>query len=118
MKPATSRRSFVNHLGIAILLAGMSIGCFIYWRSLQGDPGAGDDDALAALEDSRAYQQGVERNVGAFGLLMVQCTDAVAKLGEPRPLAITIMVAANLAAGGCFLVAARLPVAPSAKKEA
>ena len=111
MKSATSRRSFVNYLGIVILLAGMSVGCFIYWRSLQGDQGAADDDALAELENSRAYQQGVERNVGALGLLMVQCSDAVATLGEPRPLAITIMVAANLAAGGCFLVAARLPAA-------
>ena len=115
MKPATSRRSFLNHLGIGIMLAGMSLGCFIYWRSLQGDAGAGDGDATVAQEDSRAYQQGVERNLGAFGLLMVQCTDAVAKLGEPRPLAVTIMVAANLVAGGCFLVAARLPAAPAGK---
>ena len=76
-----------------------------------------EDDALAEVEDSRAYQQGVERNGGVFGLLMVQWTNALAKLGEPRPLAITIMVAANLAAGGCFLVAARLPATPAARKE-
>ena len=117
MNAATSRRSFVNHLGIGILLAGMCLGCFLYWRSLQSGQANDEDDALAEVEDSRAYQQGVERNGGVFGLLMVQWTNALAKLGEPRPLAITIMVAANLAAGGCFLVAARLPAAPAARKE-
>ena len=117
MQAATSRRAFVNHLGIGILLAGMTLGCFLYWRSLQGGQENDEDDALAEVEQSRSYQQGVERNVGVFGLLMVQFTDAVAKLGEPRPLAITMMVAANLAAGGCFLVASRLPATPAAKKE-
>ena len=117
MIAATSRRAFVNHLGIGILLAGMCLGCFLYWRSLPGDPQDDEDDALAEVEQSRAYQQGVERNVGVFGLLMVQCQDALVKLGEPRSFAITLMVAANLVAGGCFLVAARLPATSAAKKE-
>ena len=118
MKSATSRRSFLNYLGIAILLAGMVIGDFVYWRGLQNAPPDDSDDPLASPENSRVYQQGVERNVGVFGLLMVEFSDAVATLGEPRPLAITIMVVSCLAAGGCFLVAARLPAAAAARKDA
>ena len=95
----------------------MSAGCFLYWRSLQSQPAADDNDqALAEMEQSRVYEQAVERNVGGFGLLMSQAADAVAKLGEPRPFAITVMVLANLTAGGCFLVATRLPVADRGEK--
>jgi hypothetical protein len=51
----------------------------------------------------------MERTVGIFGVMMDQWSRSVAKLEEPRPLAITIVMVSMLAAGGCFMAAARLP---------
>jgi hypothetical protein len=108
MLSPTSRRSLLNYIGIFILLAGMGVGEFIYLRSLQG--GSGTDDAYPLLSqyDSRVYQRDVQMYVGTFGLIMDQWSRAAAKLGEPRPLAITIIVLSMLAAGGCFMVASRM----------
>jgi hypothetical protein len=109
MRSPTSRRSLLNYIGIFILLAGMSVGEFIYWRSLQGGLGTPDQDPLISQYDSRVYQRNVQVYVGMFGLIMDQWSRAAAKLGEPRPLAITITVVSMLAAGGCFTVASRMP---------
>jgi len=110
MQSPASRRSLLNYAGIVILLVGMSVGDFIYWRSLQGgDSGNGDEDSLVSPYDSRMYERDVERYVGTFGLIMDQWSRSAAKLAEPRPLAITIIVVSILAAGGCFLVASRIP---------
>ncbi len=103
---STSRRSLLNYIGVAILIAGMATGEFIYWRSLQA--GAETDDADSPY-NSRLYEQTMERTVGIFGVMMDQWSRSVAKLEEPRPLAITIVVVSMLAAGGCFMAAARLP---------
>lgn len=108
MQSSTSRRSLINYIGIFILIAGMGTGEFIYWRSLQGGNG-NQEDPLAYQYDSRAYQRELEVNVGTFGLIMDQWGRTFAKLGEPRPLAITIAVVSMLAAGGCFITAARMP---------
>ena len=107
MQAFTSRRSLLNYIGIFILLAGMSVGELIYWRSLQ--KGSKAEDPLDSQYDSRVYQRDVQRYVGTFGLIMDKWSRAVAKLGEPRPLAITIIVFSILAAGGCFMVALRMP---------
>ena len=109
MASAIFRRSFVNYFGVFILLVGMSVGDYKYWRSLQDDAGPGDEQLLLSQYSSKAYQQAVQRNVGVFGMLVNQWSLELAELGEPRPLAITIMVVSSLAAAGCFLVAARLP---------
>ena len=109
MQSATSRRSLLNYIGVAILIAGMATGEFIYWRSLGRDTDTGDAGLPNSLYESRVYEQTVERTVGVFGLLMDQWSRSVAKLGEPRPLAITIAVASMLAAGSCFLTASRMP---------
>jgi hypothetical protein len=109
MQSPTSRRSLLNYIGIFILLAGMGVGEFIYWRSLQGGSGIDDEDPLLSQYDSRVYQRNVQMYVGTFGLIMDQWSRAVAKLEEPRPLAITITVVSMLAAGGCFMVASRMP---------
>jgi hypothetical protein len=109
MQSPISRRSLLNYIGIFILLAGTGSGEFIYWRSLQNGPGSDDNDALNSQYDSRVYQRGVQMYVGAFGLIMDQWSRAAAKLGEPRPLAITITVLSMLAAGGCFIAASRMP---------
>jgi len=109
MQSPISRRSLLNYIGIFILLAGMVIGEFIYWRSLQGGSGTDGEDPLLSQYDSRVYQRDVQMYVGTFGLIMDQWSRAAAKLGEPRPLAITITVLSMLAAGGCFMVASRMP---------
>jgi len=108
MQSSISRRSLLNYAGVAILIAGIGTGEFIYWRSLQGGTGSGTgDDSLILLADSKAYDRQMEVNAGTFGLIMDQWMRSVAKLGEPGPLAITISVVSILAAGGCFLVASR-----------
>ena len=56
-----------NYIGIFILLAGMGVGEFIYWRSFQGGSGTGDEDALLSQYDSRVYQRNVQMYVGTFG---------------------------------------------------
>lgn len=100
------RRSLLNYIGIAILIAGMATGEFIYWRSLQNDSAVEDVDSPY---NSRVYEQTIERTIGVFGVIMDQWSRSVAKLKEPKPLAITIVVVSMLAAGGCFLAASRMP---------
>ena len=109
MQSTISRRSLLNYIGIFILMAGMGGGEFIYWRSLQGGSGSDDEDPLLWQYDSRVYQREIEVNVGTFGLIMDQWSRSFAKLKEPAPLAITIAVVSMLAAGGCFIVASRIP---------
>ena len=109
MRSPISRRSLLNYIGVFILLAGMSVGEFIYWRSLQGGSRTADEDPLLSQYNSRFYQRDVQRYVGTFGLIMDQWSRAAAKLGEPKPLAITIAVISMFAAGGCFIVASRMP---------
>ena len=109
MQALTSRRSLLNYIGVFILLAGMSAGDFMYWRSLQKGSGNEDADPLVSQYDSRVYQRDLQRYVGTFGLIMDQWSRTAAKLGEPRPLAITIIVLSMLAAGGCFIAASRMP---------
>jgi hypothetical protein len=106
MQSATSQRSLLNYIGVAVLIAGMATGEFIYWRSLGRDTDTGD---AGSPYESRVYEQTIERTTGVFGLLMDQWSRSVAKLAEPRPLAITIAVVSMLAAGGCFLTASRMP---------
>ena len=101
------RRARLNTLGVIVLLVGMSTGDLVYWLAGTHDTPA--DDVLAEQMQSKAYQASVERNVGAFGALMAQWSDALAELGQPRPLAVTIMVVSCAAAGGCFWVASRQP---------
>ena len=86
MQSPTSRRSLLNYIGIFILLAGMGVGEFIYWRSLQGGSGNDDEYSLRSQYDSRVYQRDMQMYVGTFGLIMDQWSRAAAKLEEPRPL--------------------------------
>jgi hypothetical protein len=109
MRSRTSRRSLLNYIGIFILLTGTGVGEFIYWRSLQAGSGTDDEEPLVSQYDSRVYQRDVQMYVGTFGLIIDQWSRAAAKLREPKPLAITITVLSMLAAGGCFLVASRMP---------
>jgi hypothetical protein len=103
---STSRRSLLNYLGIAILITGLAAGEFIYWRSLQQATPPEDADSPY---NTRVYEQTIERTIGVFGVIMDQWSRSAAKLKEPKPLAITIVVVSMVAAGGCFLAAARMP---------
>ena len=110
MQSSLSRRALLNYAGITILLAGLACAEFIYWRGLQRAGGAQPgDDSLALLADSKAYDRAVETQVGVFGSMLIQCDRALAKLGDPGPLAITICAFSTVAAGGCFLAASRMP---------
>jgi hypothetical protein len=104
-----SRRSLLNYLGLFILVAGMAVGEFIYWRSLQSGAEDSERDPLSSQYDSRAYQRQVQTYVGTFGLIIDQWSRAISNLREPKPLAITISVLSMLAAGGCFIAASRMP---------
>ncbi len=109
MISALARRSLVNYLGIFVLLAGFSVGDYKYWRSLQTDQEPSDEAMLLSQYNFHAYAQSVQRNVGTFGMLVNQWSLTLARLGEPRPFAITIMAVSGLVAGGCFFVASRMP---------
>jgi len=99
-----SRRALLNYVGLFILIAGMGTAEVIYWRSLHQEAG----DFVDSPYDSRVFEQTMERTVGVFGLLMDEWSRGVAKLEEPKPLAITIAVVSMMAAGGCFFVASRM----------
>jgi len=101
-----STRSLLNYIGIAILLAGMCTAEFIYWRSLNQPSAPADADSPY---NSKVYEQTIERTIGIFGVIMDEWSRSAAILGEPRPLAITIVIASSLASGACFLAASRLP---------
>ncbi|MBV8274603.1 MAG: hypothetical protein JO170_04995 [Verrucomicrobia bacterium] len=109
MQPLTSRRALLNYFGFLILLTGLGLGTFIYWRSLQAGSGNDDDDPLLSQYDSRIYQRDVQMYVGTFGLIMDEWSRAAGRLTEPRPLAITIIMLSTVMAGACFVVASRIP---------
>ena len=102
------RRARLNALGIIVLLGGVGTGDLIYGFAGEHDAPA-DGDVLAEQKQSKAYLREVERNVGALGALMAQWSDALAELGQPKPLALTLMAVSCAAAGGCFWVASRQP---------
>jgi len=110
MHLSPNRRALLNRCGAVILFVGICLGAFIYWSAPPTRDGAGADavyaDAPLSPEDSRRYTHDTEVNLGKVGLLLDEWTRAGAKLGEPRPLAITVIVVSFLVAGGCFLAGA------------
>ena len=103
-----ARRSLLNYIGIAILMAGMILGEVIYWRGLHSDQ-TRDEDLLLTPETSRVYERNVGMTVGTFGLILDKWTRALASLKEPKPLAITLGAVSIVTAGGCFLLARKFP---------
>ena len=108
MQLSPSRRALLNRCGAVVLFAGICLGAFIYWSAPPTRDGASADavdvDSSLTPEDSRRYAHDTEVNFGKVGLLLDEWMRAGRKLGEPRPLAITIIVVSALVAGGCFLV--------------
>ena len=99
-------RTRLNVLGTVVLLIGLVSGSLLYRSSLQDDAQT-DEDVLAMQDQSKAYDQAVQRNVGATGLLMAHGTQTLEKLTRPRPLAIVLVTISGVAAGGFFLAASR-----------
>jgi hypothetical protein len=109
MQSLAARRALLNYFGVFILLAGVGVGTFIYWRSLQAGSGNANEDPLLSQYDSRIYQRDVQMYVGTFGLIMDEWSRAAGRLTEPRPLAITIIMLSTVVAGACFVAASRIP---------
>jgi hypothetical protein len=99
------RHSFLNYIGVAILIIGLASGEFIYWRGLRSDAAAD----VQSPYDSKVYEQDVQRNIGVFGLIMDEFSRSMGKLAEPGPMGIAVAVVSVAAAGGCFFAASRLP---------
>ncbi|HEX4084330.1 MAG TPA: hypothetical protein VHY22_05430 [Chthoniobacteraceae bacterium] len=97
------RRSLVNYIGIAILLAGMATGEALYWHGLR----SAQDDTAESPYDSRVYQEDVKRSVGVFGLMMDQGARA---LHEPKAMGIAVGLSAMALAAACFLFASQMPL--------
>ncbi len=98
----------LNYIGIAILLFGASCGEFIYWRGLRSSD-TSQDESLAQMADSKVYDRALETQVGTLGSLFVKWDHALAGLGRPGPLAVTIFIVSALAGGLCFVAASRMP---------
>lgn len=102
-------RARLQRAGILILAAGLCVSGLLFWRSLRLDSSEDDEGTLREQEQSRAYELEMQKNVGPVGLLMSRWSGTLARLGEPRPLAVETLVVAGLVAGGCFRAASRLP---------
>lgn len=106
-----ARRTLFKEIALVILVAGFCLGGLVYHSAppTVNDAGADSvsDDSSLPPEDTRRYSHDTEVNLGQLGLLVDKSGRAVAKLAQPRPLAITIIVVSLLAAGGCFIVAAQ-----------
>ena len=100
------RRTRLNVIGTAVLIVGLGIAGLLYRSSLQNDDQT-DADIFLAQEQFKGYDQAVQRNIGATGLLMVHATQTLENLARPRPLAMLVMTVTGVVAGGFFLAASR-----------
>ncbi len=111
MQLSPARRTLLNQIGLVILVAGLGLGGLVYWSAPSDKVGADsysvDEDESLSPEDTRRYSHATELNFGKVGMLVDKGMRTAAKLGEPRPLAVTIIIASILAGGGCFIAAAR-----------
>ncbi len=101
-----SRATRLYLTGVCVLLAGFGIGGTVLWQHPPDDAET-DDDVLAMQYQSKAYDQAVQRNVGATGLLMSQVSHALGKFAQPRPLALALMCVCGATTVGFFVAAAR-----------
>jgi len=109
MHLSPARRSLLNQIGLVILVAGFCLGSLIYGSASPDKAGASsysvDDDPSLPPEDTRRYSHDTEVNFGKVGILVDKGMRSAAKLGEPKPLAITVMIVAAVVAAGCFWAA-------------
>jgi hypothetical protein len=107
MSFSSDHRALLHRCGAVILFVGICLGALIYWSAPQGanveTAQSGYDDSPLSPDDSRRYAHDTEVNLGKVGALTDKWTRMAAHWGEPKPLAITILVVSALLAGGCFL---------------
>jgi hypothetical protein len=87
-----------------IFIFGVGFGAFRYCQSPPSD--SDDANPAALMFDSKVYQRQVETMVGKFGLVS---SEWMRTLGEPKPMAITIIIVSILVTGDCFLIPSYLP---------
>ncbi|MDR3403384.1 MAG: hypothetical protein P4L99_12875 [Chthoniobacter sp.] len=111
MHLSPARRTLLNQIGLVILVAGFCLGGLIYWSAPPDKDGDSsysvDDDASLSPEDTRRYGHDTEMNFGKMGMLVDKGMRSAAKLGEPKPLAITVTIVSILTAVGCFAIGAQ-----------
>jgi hypothetical protein len=103
IQSSPDRSARLHRFGEAILFVGICLGAFTYWSAPQRAPESVYEDSPLAPEDSRRYAHDTEANFGKAGTLGDKGLRMAAHLGEPKPLAITIIVVSGLLAGGCFV---------------
>lgn len=102
MPPSTRHRALLQRCGAVVLFVGICLAALIYWSApMTPSPLMADDDASLPPEETRRYAHDTEVNFGKVGLL---ADKGMRRLGEPKTLAITIVVVSGVLAGGCFLV--------------
>lgn len=102
MQSSSGRRAWLHRCGAVILFVGICLAAFIYWSAPQPASPSVYDDTPLAPDDSRRYAHDTEVNFGKAGVLGDKARRMAAHLGEPKPLAVTIIVVSGLLAGGCF----------------
>jgi hypothetical protein len=99
-------RSLLNSIGVAILIAGLSIVALIERNArIQEASAMEDTEATHALlhpEDYGSYTRSAETVGGKTGLLLDGWLRSAGDLGHSRPFAITIAVVSLVAAAGIF----------------
>jgi len=97
-------RPFLHRCAAVILFAGICLSAFVYWSAPPAtDSAAAYDDAPLAPEDSRRYAHDSEVNFGKAGAFGDKGRRMLGHLGEPKPLAITIIVLSAVLAAGCLV---------------
>jgi hypothetical protein len=102
MQSSPGRRALLHRCGAVILFVGICLGAFVYWSAPPSASQSVYDDSMLAPEDSRRYAHDTEVNFGKTGVIGDKAMRTVSRLGEPKPLAITIIVISVLVSGGCF----------------
>lgn len=102
-----AHHALLQRCGAIILFAGICLAAFIYWSAQPSTDATVYADSVLAPDDSRRYAHDTQVYFGKTGALADKWTRMIATWGEPKPLAITIIVVSGLLASGCFWVARR-----------
>lgn len=105
---SSGRQSRLRFLAALILVVGLAVAAFLY---PQGKANSADEEAAGAemplaLQDSRRDSRELEINSGKLGVLVNRWMETGNAWSQPKPLAITIALAAVVAS----LCVLRLPL--------
>ena len=114
-RPELRRADWLRRAAALVLLAGILCAAFVYATSTDQAPGdavgyVSDMGGSYAVEptDSRAYRRGLEYFGGKSALEMAELREWLAGLLHGTPLALVIVGAAFVVAGGCLFAARRV----------